>query len=187
MKAFDGYKAEAMRMSEPLPAGGYVAKIMGAEVKYYTWGEQLVISFDIAEGDHKNHFAEEWKNNQNEEKKWKGNYRLTVPDERNQRVDSQKRQFGNAMWAIEQSNPGYHWDWDETGLKGKTVGVLFRNREWEFNGSTGWTTECGMFLDAQSVRDGKYKPMKDRPLKKSAQESTTFTELPAEDDADLPF
>ena len=46
-------------------------------------------------------------------------------------------------------------------------GVLFRNKEWEMNGRTGWTTEACSAIDAQSVRDGKLKMPKDKPLKKS--------------------
>ena len=36
---------------KPLPAGGYVAKILNAKVEEYSWGEVLVISFDIAQRD----------------------------------------------------------------------------------------------------------------------------------------
>ena len=50
MKAFNGLEIKkSVSASEPLPAGGYVAKILNAKVEEYSWGEVLVISFDVAE------------------------------------------------------------------------------------------------------------------------------------------
>ena len=189
MKKFDVEIKRNSGSGEPLPAGGYVAKIMNAEVKQYDWGEKLVISFDIAEGEYKDFFANQYKANTNEDKKWKGNFRITVPQESNAYFASQKRMFGNAIACIEESNAGYHWNWDETTLKGKAVGVIFRNFEWETDtGATGWSTECGTFVSVDDIKNGKFRPMKDRPLKKKATESapvtTDFTSI---DDSDLPF
>ena len=91
MKKFDVEIKRNASSSEPLPAGGYVAKIMNAEVKEYSWGEVLVISFDIAEGEYKDFFATQYRENTNEDKKWKGNFRLTVPQEGNQYFENQKK------------------------------------------------------------------------------------------------
>ena len=150
--------------NEPLPAGGYVAKILNAKVDEYSWGEVLVISFDIAEGDYKDFFAKQYQANTNEDKKWKGNFRLTVPQESNQYFESQKRAFGNALACIEESNNGYHWNWNEAELKGKLVGVLFRNKEWEMNEKTGWTTEACTFVSVDEIRTNTYKMPKNKPL-----------------------
>lgn len=162
--------------NEPLPAGGYVAKILNAEVKDYDWGEVLVFSFDIAEGDYKDFFAKQYQANTNEDKKWKGTFRLTVPQESNQYFESQKRAFGNALACIEESNIGYHWNWSEAELKGKLVGVLFRNREWEMNGNTGWTTEACTFVNVEEIRTNTYKMPKDKTLaNKATQNSNAST------------
>ena len=189
MRRIDGMKIERSVGSEPLPAGGYVAKILNAEVKEYDWGEVLVISFDIAEGEHKDFFAKQYKSNTSEDKKWKGNFRINVPQESNQYFESQKRSFGNAIACIEESNNGYHWAWDESTLKGKMVGVIFRNFEWETDtGATGWSTECGTFVSVDDIKNGKFRPMKDRPLKKKATESAPATiDFTFIDDSDLPF
>ena len=186
MKKFDCEIKRSVGGSDPLPVGGYVAKIMNAEVKEYTWGDVLVVSFDIAEGDYKDFFANQYKANTSEDKKWKGNFRINVPQEGNQWFDSQKRTFGNAIACIEESNSGYHWDWDEAKLKGKLVGVLFRNFEWEVNGNTGWSTECGTFVSVDDIRNGNYRQMKDRPLKnKPVETKPVFEEVIS--DEDLPF
>ena len=191
MKAFNGLEIKkSVGASEPLPAGGYVAKILNANVEEYNWGEVLVISFDIAEGEYKDFFSKQYKENTREDKKWKGNFRLTVPQESNQYFESQKRTFGNAIWAIEESNPGYHWDWNEDALKGKTVGVLFRNFEWEMpDGRSGWSTECCTFVSVEDVRTGNFKQPKDKPLKrKESYSSNQFSEMVEIDSTeDLPF
>lgn len=189
MKKFDVEIKRNASSSEPLPAGGYVAKIMNAEVKEYSWGEVLVISFDIAEGEYKDFFATQYRENTNEDKKWKGNFRLTVPQEGNQYFESQKKTFGNCFACIEESNSGYHWNWNEAELKGKIVGVLFRNKEWEMDGNTGWTTECCTFTTADDVRNGKFKMPKDKPLKNKPAPTNpvpaNFEEIDTDDD--LPF
>ena len=174
----------------PLPAGGYVAKILNAKVDEYNWGEVLVISFHISEGEYKDCFSKQYKENTREDKKWKGNFRLTVPNEGNQYFDSQKRTFGNAIWAIEESNPGYHWDWNEAALKGKMVGVLFRNREWEIEGKTGMTTEACTFVSVDDIRTNNFKTPKPKMLNKVASQTvnnSNFTVIDDGDLGDLPF
>lgn len=189
MRRIDGMKIERSVGSEPLPAGGYVAKILNAEVKEYDWGEVLVISFDIAKGEHKDFFAKQYKSNTSEDKKWKGNFRINVPQENNQYFESQKRSFGNAIACIEESNNGYHWAWDESTLKGKMVGVIFRNFEWEMNGNSGWSTECGTFVSVEDIHSNNFRLMKDRPLKNKKQNAPVmeFASVAEDIDSELPF
>lgn len=189
MKQFNGFEPKKSGGArEQLPAGGYVAKILNAEEISYSWGNVLLISFDILEGHYKDFFATDYKGQDREDKKWRGTYRLPVPkDDGTERDGWSKRTFGNAIWAIEDSNPGYHWDWNEAGLKGKTVGVLYRNREWEMNGNTGWTTECCSVTSADDIRNGKFKQPKDKALKLEKKESSSVLSDYAEDDGELPF
>ena len=189
IRSYNGFKAERTAAKETLPAGGYVAKIMDATVLKYDWGEVLKIDFDIAEGEHKGFFAADYRANTSENKKWRGNYRINIPNENNQYFDSQRKSFNNLIACLEETNAGYHFDWDETKLKGKGIGVLFRNKEWEYNDSTGWTTECCAVTTAEDIRNGKFKTPKDKALKKTgytAAASTSFAELD-DDDSDLPF
>ena len=192
MKAFNGLEIKkSVSASEPLPAGGYVAKILNAKVEEYSWGEVLVISFDIAEGEYKDFFSKQYKENTREDKKWKGNFRLTVPQESNQYFDSQKRTFGNAIWAIEESNPSFRWAWDENALKGKMVGVLFRNFEWAMDdGRSGWSTECCTLVSVEDVRTGNFKQPKDKPIRNKATNNapaSNFTVIDDDSMSDLPF
>lgn len=194
MKPYAGYKAEKSTFTEQLPVGAYVAKIIGAKEEIYQWGTVLDIAFDIAEGDYKGHFDRQFKNSTFSDKKWKGTFRLIEPAEGSQYFESNVKKFNNAMWAIEDSNKGYSWNWKENTLKNKLVGVLFQNQEWEYEGETGWKTQCCALLSVEDVRNGKFSIPKDKPLKnKSASASTTAVpsdveEIGADDDTDdVPF
>lgn len=189
MKQFSGFEAKKSTSREPLPAGGYVAKILNAKEVPYDWGSVLLISFDILEGQYKDFFAKDYKEQDREDKKWRGTLRLTIPkDDGSEKDGWSKRIFGNSIWAIEASNPGYHWDWNEAMLKGKIVGVLFRNREWEMNGNTGWTTECCSLTSVDDIRLGKFRQPKDKPLKNNnTSGGTVFTPVEASSVGELPF
>lgn len=173
IKQYDGAKAEKAAIKETLPAGAYVADIKNAEVVNYDWGEVLLVSFDIAEGDFKGFFANDYRANTSDNRKWRGTYRATIPDEKSQYFDNQKRTFNGIMYALEDSNDGYRFDWDETKLKGKKVGVAFRNKEWEYEGKSGWTTECAFLCDVESVRNGSVKLPKDKPLNSTSSNATS--------------
>ena len=170
-----------------------MADIKAAEEVRYDWGSVVVISFDISEGQYKEFFAKDYRANTNDDKKWRGTYRLNIPkDDGSEKDGWTKKTFNNAIWSLEASNPGYHFDWDEKKFKGKKVGVLFRNKEWEMNGNTGWTTECCAFTSVEDIRSGNFTIPKDKPLaNKSASASAApafgaFTPV-ADDEGDLPF
>jgi hypothetical protein len=165
MKKFDIKIERTNTTSSPLPKGAYVCRILKAEQKDYTWGSRLEISFDVIEGEYKDHFKTAYLADTRENKKWKGVYRLTIPDETKQSYDSQARTFSNAIATIEESNNGYHWDWNEATLKDKTVGVLIRDFEYDIEGRTGWATEAFALITPEEVRAGKFKDPQPRPLK----------------------
>lgn len=205
MKKYAGYEAKAVvGGSDPLPAGGYIVKIISA--KEEPWknggGSSLVISFDVSEGEYSGFFAEQFKSNTSEDKKWKGNLRVAIPDENSDYFDSQRKTFNSTIGAIEESNSGYHLDWgpvekgDWSQLKGKQAGVLYRNKEWEYKGDTGWTTEAAYFATTDYIHSGNVKIPKDKPLKNKQPVSASgfavsgssggFAEITGED-SNLPF
>lgn len=176
---------------EPLPKGGYLVKIMDARLVEYKPQdgdpfEKLEISLDIMEGDFKDYFAEDYRSQQSEDKRWKGVLRLYLPKEDGTEKDEwTMRTLKTNIQAIEDSNPGYHWDWDETKLKNKVAGCVFRSEEWSFNGRSGWSTRPFRLIAADKIRAGKFripndKPLKERPTGGSSIDITV-------DDGDLPF
>lgn len=185
-------KAEKASSYAPLPAGGYVAKIAGARIEDYTWGSVLVIAFDIYEGEYTNFFKDRFENDSRDDKKWKGVYRITIPDEKSQYFSSQQRSFNNLIYSLETSNGNYVFDWNEKNLKDLLIGVLFRNKEWEFNGNTGWTTECCSVVSVDDIHEENFTIPKDKPLNKTqglqnSQTTNTTPTMADIADEDLPF
>jgi hypothetical protein len=177
-----------------LPKGGYIAKIMSCKEEKsasgYTW---LAFSFDISEGEHKNHFTEQYRANTNENKKWRGTYNAFIPEEGSQYYEENLNKFKTMIANIEESNPGYHWDWDETKLKGKTIGVIFGEKEFETE-SNGIIilTECRGIRSVECIKNGKFKMPALKKLNGTSSvstpttSSTSFTAIDDGDD-DLPF
>lgn len=195
MKPFKNYdNTKPYTDTEKLPAGAYIVKLMkGARVESYSWGEVLLVPFDIAEGEYKDYYTNQFKNSQLEDKKYKGVYRMNLPKDDGTEQDGwTMRRFKTDIMAVEDSNSGYHWEWDENTLAGKTVGMLFQNREWEFNGSSGWSAQPHSLKAVEDIRNGKYKLPADKPLanKKPSisievDDTADFTVV--SDDGDLPF
>ena len=187
MRAYSGYKkGTPTQEREKLPVGGYVLKIMDAEEVNYTWGTVLKISFDIAEGEYKDFFANDYRSQQ-EPKKWKGVRQITVPTDGDE--DKNKDYFANQMANIEASNAGYEWDWNEKALKGKFVGAVFGEKEYEFNGNHGFFVTCRGFRTVDAIRAGKFK-VPTRLMLNRAQNGSQDGFYPVDDsadDSDLPF
>lgn len=186
---YNGAQAQRMTGGAALPAGGYVAKIQSARVENYTWGNMLVVAYDVVEGEHKDHFRKQFDENTDPNRKWKGTFRLTIPNENSKYFSSEKRTFNNFIFALEESNSGYHFDWDEKHLKGKLFGALVRNKEFlSDKGEKITTTECGGCTDIQSIRDGSFTPLKDKLLKEDTAPAQAASALDNFiDDDDLPF
>lgn len=176
-----------------LPKGGYVVKILGVSVESYRDNEEtLKLSCDVAEGEYTNFFADAYKANTNEDRRWSCNYLIGIPtDDGSERDGWRKRAFKTAIEAIEDSNPGFHWAWNETALKGLIVGALFNEREFAANdGSVRKSSNLARFIAADKVRSGNYTLPKDKLLERSAQGSGAgegWLDVPAGIDDGLPF
>lgn len=189
MRQFSGFKAEkAAGAREILPAGGYVCEIKNAKVEEYSGGlSTLILAIDVVEGQYAGFFKKDFDQNTREDKKWRGTYRINLPKDDGSEMDAwTKRTFGNFIWSVQESNPGYTWDWEEKKLKGKKLGVIYRNREWEMSGNTGWTTEAAGSASAEDIRSGSFRPLKDKPLKNRPVPQATAEEA-VDDESDLPF
>lgn len=150
-----------------LPLGAYVCKVKKAAVQNSEHGEQLCILFDIFEGDWKHFYADEYEANTQENKKWKGVLRQWLPREDGSEKDGwTKSSLKSMITAFEKSNLGYVFNWDESTLAGKMIGILFRNEEWEYEGKTGWAVRPFKAISIDSVRSGDFTLPKDKPLKK---------------------
>lgn len=192
IKKFGDYEqTKAYTDAETLPKGAYVVKIMGATVEENSNGQYIKIGCDIAEGEFKDFYANQYKQDQREDKKWKCNYLLNVPkDDGTQEDGWTKRKFKTFTEALEDSNEGYHFDWDEKKFKGKLFGGLFNEQEFEKNdGSVGKTVKIGKVISVQALKEGKYKMPEDKILTTTNKNSSsdTFMNLPDSIEEELPF
>ena len=191
----DFEQTRAYTDSQQLPRGGYVCKIIGAKPIETKFGQSIKVAYDIAEGEYAGYFQAKYDANTNEDKKWSGVFLLNVPtDDGSQQDGWTKRKFRTFTDALEDSNPGYHFDWDETKFKGKQVGYVFNYREFETSdGSTAWTPNPQNCMSVQKIRDGKFKIPEDKPLRNrpmSAAPSTNlndFVNVAPGTDEEVPF
>lgn len=193
MQPLRGYESAKVILAVPqLPKGGYIAKILDCKEESrngYSW---LAISFDISEGEYKGHFAEQYRANTNENKKWRGTYNEFIPTEGSEYYETNLNRFKTTIANIEDSNPGYHWDWDETKLKGKTVGVLIGEKEFETEkGEVIIITECRGIRSVECIKEGKFKvpalkTLSGAPAASAPAQSSSFNAV-VDDDDDLPF
>jgi hypothetical protein len=162
-------KAQTYTEQEKLPAGGYVLGIVDAKEQSGDYGDTLIIAFDIIEGEYKGFYQRNLESQTREDKAWKGKYRVPVPKDDGSEQDEWKmRRLKTVVYNIEESNPGYHFDWDNVGsLKGKKIGALFNNKEYEFNGHHGFYTNCHSLVPVENIRSGKFKIPEDTLLRRN--------------------
>lgn len=160
---------------KPLPAGGYVCRIMGVEETVSQSGrEMLKISLDIAEGEFKGRFAEMYraalKANKNskekEEVRWGCiAYQLIYDPTDGQ---STNRGFKSFCTAAEGSNRGFTIQWGNNFakcFKDKTIGVIFRREQFiGGDGAAHWSTKPISFRNAENIRKGNFDVPEDKPL-----------------------
>ena len=187
-------KVQGYQDRPQLPVGGYVMRIMGAEVKENRIGQYVQVSMDIAEGQYKDFFADDYRAQDGSQRNrvWHCNYLLNVPlDDGSEKDGWTKRRFKTFTEALEASNDDYHFDWDEKKFKGLMIGGLFNLREWKTDdGRRGKSTNLAQVCSVEKIRTGKYKLPKDQLLPGgSAEPSTNSTPdgYTVVHDDDLPF
>ena len=174
---------------ELLPPGVYVCKIMAIEEQTSKKGKAMVkISFDIAEGEYKDFYANQYRNSTSEDKHWNydATFFLTIPYDG---CEAYITTNWDSFWAdVEDSNNGFVFQGDEGSVINKTFGAQLRNEQDEYNGNIYDHTKFYRSKIAQDVRDGKVKPAKDKLVEQAAApaDSSGFMQI-VPDVEDLPF
>lgn len=170
-----------------LPKGGYVCKILGVEEHMSKANNPyLMINLDICEGEYMGFFADDY-TSQTGEKKWHFQYRLMVPT--NKTKPYTLKLFKTFNYYLEESNPGWKFDFsgDEKQYKGKLIGVLVNEVEYESKtGTRRMKTNIAKVVRANTIRSGAYTVPDDEFLAKKAMDDN-FTVPDNVDDDDLPF
>ena len=189
MKQFNGYARKEDSDFMLLPKGAYVIKFLDIkeENNKSGSGSHLKIAFDIFEGEYAGFYKKMFDNSTKEDKKWNNDavVFLTCPEDDSEQyiVDN----FNKFMTAVEDSNDGYHWNWDESTLKGKVVGAKFCIEQSEYNGNVYDHTKAKWFINAQKVRDGKYGQLPKDKLVAPSTGATEFTKVADIPDEEIPF
>ena len=193
MKKFKNYEeTKTYTEKEKLPKDGYVLKVVDVSEVIYAWGSVLKLDFDIAEGEQTGFYKRDYDNQLQEDKKWKGSFRLPVPTDDGSEKDAwSKSRFKTTMGNFEKSNPNFRWDWDERKLVGKFIGGLFNLKEWEKDDKSGWYTKCKKLTSVDNVRSGNFTLPEDEPLKEKesngARNENNFMSIPEDTCDEIPF
>lgn len=172
---YDQAKPRGGVRNEP-QRGGYILGIINAETKMSTNNnEMLVLKMDIAEGEFQGHFREI--SDAVQKDLLLKHYRVT---------DSEKSipYFKGDIKAIEESNQGFVFNFDEKTLRGKKVGAVLINEEYVArDGDVKTCLKIAYICNAQKIRDGSFTIPKDKILS----DGTVQRPQPATSDDDLPF
>lgn len=104
----------------------------------------LIVKFDIVKGEQKGHFKTVYESTG----KWYGvSYRSYK--------DAALPFFKSFITAIEKSNVGYKWNWDERTLVGKYVIVNFREEEYVYDGEVRASVKPFEFRSIEALNKGE--------------------------------
>lgn len=144
-------EAKGMDDFRSLPIGAYECVIMDARVNHneQSGKDTFKVSVDIASGEFKDYFRKMYENDTRIDRKWNNNairYLAFTGDN--------VAYFKGFLTVVENSNPGYKWDWDETKLKGKKVCGVFQYEEYEKqDGTKGLKVRLNKFRSLDKMKD----------------------------------
>lgn len=169
-KPADFDNVQAFGEFKPLPAGGYVCRIMAVEetAARASGAPMIKVSLDIAEGQYKDYFANLYKSSTKADKKWSPGAIVNQLVYDTNGNNSTNRGFKTFCTAAEESNRGFMIQWGNNFagcFKNRLVGVIFRREEYMgTDGKTHWSTKANSFRSVQTIREGKFDPIPDKPL-----------------------
>ena len=123
-------KTTSAGLGIPAPeAGGHGCVILKADIEKNEYGEKLVLYFDINEGSESDRYYRklfDYKKGYDPQTKWPGVFRQPIYT----KDGTTSPYFKGLITAIEESNPGYTFNFDERLLANKKVGLVFRDEEY---------------------------------------------------------
>ena len=173
MKAINNWNEvkAAGNFDRPGP-GGYVCVIK--KVTDFPEKEYLEIEYDIVEGSYKGYAAD----TAERAGFWPLHFRKSYKEKA-------LGWFKAMINAVEETNNGYHWTWDEKSLVNKGIGIVLQEEEYEGrDGKIKLRLQPWEFKTANEIRSGTF----DIPERKLINHVTAAPQLAEEeDDGTLPF
>ena len=173
-KPNDYEQVQAYGEFTPLKLGGHICRIMQVEETRSTTGKDMLkISLDIAEGDQKGYFEQQYKSDTRSDKKWGCVVYQLIHDANG----GTNRGFKSFVTSAENSNPNFKAAWPNNFaacFKDKLIGGVF-GREQYLNqaGEKKLATKCFFFRSADAIRAGVEVP-EDRLLPENSGYNTGY-------------
>lgn len=148
---WDNIEARGMDDFKALPIGAYECVIVGAGIhkSEQSGKESFKVAVDIASGEYKDYFKKRYDSNTNSNKKWDNNSVRYLAFE-----GDNASFFKGFITSIENSNPGYKWNWEESTLKGKKICGVYQYEEYEKqDGSKAVKVRLSKFRSLDKMKD----------------------------------
>ena len=162
--------------------GGYILEIVNVtDVPYSAQtskGDYLKIDYDIAVGDFKGYYTE--RNERFGGGKWFAN----VIKSYKEKALGMFKHFTN---CVEESNPGFKWNWQEQKLVGLRFGATLQEEEYLNNeGEVRTRMVVKDIKTVKQIMDGDFKAPTTKKLERTASPVSDFAVL-NDDNSELPF
>ena len=148
---WDNIEAKGMEDFKNLPIGAYECIIKDARINHNEENgkDTLKISIDIASGENKDYFLKSYENDTKINKKWNNNAVKYLAFE-----GDNVSYFKGFITCVENSNPGYTWDWNENKLKDKKICGVFLYEEYQKqDGTHGIKVRLNKFRSLDKMKD----------------------------------
>lgn len=148
---WDSIEAKGMEDFKNLPIGAYECIIKDARINHNEENgkDTLKISIDIASGEYKDYFLKSYENDTRIDKKWNNNAAKYLAFE-----GDNVSYFKGFITCVENSNPGYTWDWNENKLKDKKICGVFLYEEYQKqDGTHGIKVRLNKFRSLDKMKD----------------------------------
>lgn len=144
-------EAKGMEDFKTLPIGAYECVIRKAQVYKNPTSEKesFKVQVDIASGEFKGYFQQRYDNDTRSDKTWDNNATRYLAYQ-----GDNVSFFKGFITCIENSNPGYKWDWNEEKLTGKKICGVFQYEEYEKqDGTKGVKVRLNKFRSLDKMKD----------------------------------
>jgi hypothetical protein len=183
MKPIENYEAVQASSGEFArpTAGGYICMITNVEDVPYDVatdkGNYLKIEYDIATGDFKGYYSDAFQ-------KFGGSWWAKFVRSYKESAVGMFKHFTN---CVEASNGGYKWDWNEQGLRGKLIGLVFGEEEYVGNdGAIKTRLVVTHIKTVEEIKNGDFKIPEIKRLPASVVDAVSSS-APVGIDDDVPF
>lgn len=171
---------------ERMTPGGHIVKIMNVRQDMSRNSRpMIVVSFDICEGSPLDGFyrrKHDRRKNAGFTTGWGGVIRFMIYENDGKSTNKFLKVFAT---SVEESNPGYQFNFDESSLADKLVGLVFGEEEYLGNdGKPHTSVKAQQARSVEAIRAGVPVPQAKKLNAESAKPAQGFTEV---EDDELPF